>query len=298
MMNQQAAWRSPALGKGNVLDLAGPVAYFETGGGPAVVLVHGLLTNANLWRKVVARLSSDFRCLTLDLPLGSHRLPFGPEAETTPPALADVITGAIEALGLEDVTLVGNDTGGALCQMAVTRRPERIGRLVLTSCDYRENFPPKGFEALLEAPRHRGGLLALLTPLRVRAARRLPQAYGMLTRRPLDDQASDSYVLPALQEQAIRDDLGRVLLNLETRHAVEAADRLHGFHRPVLVAWSREDRVFPPAHAEALVRDLPDARLAWIDDAGTFSPEDQPERLAQLVSEFARATGEARVGAA
>jgi pimeloyl-ACP methyl ester carboxylesterase len=297
-MDQHAAWRSPALGTRTVLDLAGPVACFQVGSGRPVVLVHGLMVNANLWRRVVPRLATDFRCVTLDLPLGSHQLPFPPDAELTPPAVADLVTGAIEALGLEDVTLVGNDTGGLLCQLAVTRNPQRIGRLVLTSCDYRDNFPPKGFEPLLEAPKHRGGLLALLTPLRVRAARRLPQAYGMLSKRPLDDQVSDSFVLPALQERAVRGDLGRALLGLETRYAVEAADRLRDFHRPALIAWSRDDEVFPPADAEALARDLPQARLEWIDDARTFSPEDQPERLAALIAAFAREAEETRVGGA
>ncbi|MBO0683235.1 MAG: alpha/beta hydrolase [Candidatus Dormibacteraeota bacterium] len=297
-MNEQAAWRSPALGARHVVDLAGPLAYFDTGSGPTVVFVHGLLTNANIWRNVVSRLAPAFRCVTLDLPLGGHQLPFNSEASLTPPALADLMTSAFDALSLEELTLVGNDTGGLLCQIAVTRHPERVGRLVLTSCDYRENFPPKGFEALLEAPKHPGGLLALLTPLRLRAARRLPQAYGMLTVRRLDGQASDTYVLPALQDGAVRHDLGQVLLNMETRYAVEAADRLHEFRRPALVAWSKADRVFPSIHAEALTRDLADARLEWIEDSGAFSPEDQPEHLARLIADFVGTTGRAPVGGA
>jgi pimeloyl-ACP methyl ester carboxylesterase len=271
-----------------VLDLGVPVRCFQAGSGPAVVLVHGLLTNANLWRKVVPQLETAFRCVTLDLPLGSHELPVGPAVDLSPPGLADLIAAAVGALGLRDATLVGNDTGGALCQIAVTRHPDAFARLVLTSCEYRENFPPKGFEALFAAARRRGGLLALLAALRVPALRRLPQAYGLAAKRPIDEDASDSYVLPALRDGAVRDDLRRVLLHMETRYLVEATDRLHQFPGPALVAWSRDDAIFPPGHAEALAATLTNARLEWIEDSYTFSPEDQPKRVADLITRFVR----------
>lgn len=284
-----ATWRSPALGTPTLLDLpGGRHRCFVAGDGPPIVLVHGILVNANLWRQVVQRLAPGFRCVTLDLPLGSHDIAMDPEADLSPPALADLVLDAIEALALEDVTLVGNDTGGALCQIAVTRRRERIGRLVLTSCDYRENFPPREFRRLVDAARRRGGLMALMMPLRLRPARRLPQAYGRLAKRPLPDDASDSYVLPALQLPAVRRDLGRVLLGLDTAHTNRAADRLAQFDRPALVAWSWEDAFFPTCDAEALAAALPQGRLEWIEDSYTFSPEDQPQRLADLVAGFVR----------
>jgi pimeloyl-ACP methyl ester carboxylesterase len=286
---QTTWWRSPALGSPVELDLpGGPLRCFEAGTGRPVVFVHGLLVNANLWRKLTGRLAADFRCVALDLPLGSHELALGPDADLTPPALAGLVLDAIEALGLDDVTLVGNDTGGALCQIAVTSRPERIGRLVLTSCDYRENFPPAEFRRLVDVARRPGGLKAVLTPLRLRAARQLPMAFGRLARRPIDPEASDSYVLPALESPGVRDDLRRALLGLDVAHTVRAADLLPGFDRPALIAWSREDAFFPARDAEALAAALPQARLEWIDDSYTFSPEDQPERLADLISAFAR----------
>jgi pimeloyl-ACP methyl ester carboxylesterase len=288
MSTVKTNWRSAALGSPVELDLpGGRIRCFQSGEGPAVVLVHGILVNANLWRKVVDRLAPALQCVALDLPLGSHELPTGPDADLTPPALAALVLDAVDALGLRDVTLVGNDTGGAICQLAVTERPERIGRLVLTSCDYRENFPPPEFRSLIEVAR-RGALRPVLTPLRVRAARQLPVAYGRLAKRPLDVDASDSYVLPALESAAVRDDLRRVLLGLDTAHTIRAADRLPGFHRPALVAWSREDAFFPPTDGEALAAALPDARLEWIDDSYTFSPEDQPGRLAGLIEGFVR----------
>jgi pimeloyl-ACP methyl ester carboxylesterase len=287
MLGSQAAWRSPALGTPNELELdAGRVRWFDVGEGPPIVFVHGLLANANLWRKVVARLAPRFRCLTLDLPLGSHELAMGPEADLSPAALAGLLSGAIEAIGVESVTLAGNDTGGALCQIAVTRRPEPIGRLVLTSCDFGDNFPPPGLRFLIDAAATSEGFAQLLEPLRDRELRQAPQAYGAVAKHRLDDEASDSYVLPALDDPAVREDLRRILRGLDTAVAVEAAERLAGFYRPALIAWSRHDPVFPAKDGKALAAALPNSRLEWIEDSYAFSPEDQPDRVADLIAEF------------
>ena len=288
-MNEAASWRSEALGPARRLQLGGAaVRAHVTGDGPAIVFVHGALVNANLWRKVVPRLDG-FTRVSLDLPLGSHLEPV-PEADMTPPGLADLIADAIEALELDDVTLVANDTGGGLSQILVTRRPQRIGRLVLTSCDAFENFPPRVFRIVLAPARIPGTILPLMSPLRLRALRRLPLAYGWLTQEPIDADADDSYVLPMLSDRGVRRDLRRLLSGLHPRYTLDAAARLPAFDRPALIAWSAEDRFFPPAHGERLARILPDARLEPIEGARTFSAEDRPERLAELVGAFAGAT--------
>jgi pimeloyl-ACP methyl ester carboxylesterase len=255
-----------------------------TGEGPPIVFVHGALVNANLWRKVVPRLDG-FTRVALDLPLGSHLEPV-PDADLTPPALADLIADAIEALELDDVTLVGSDTGGGLSQVLVTRRPARIARLVLMSCDAFDNFPPRLFRIVLAPARVPGLIPAVLGPLRVRSLRRLPLAYGWLTQEPIDSDADDSYVLPVLSDGGIRRDVRRLLNGLDPRYTLDAAARLPRFDRPALIVWSAEDRFFPPAHGERLARILPDARLESIQGARTFSAEDRPERLAELIGSF------------
>jgi pimeloyl-ACP methyl ester carboxylesterase len=288
-VTERGGWRSPALGESRELELRdGRLRCFVVGEGPPLVFVHGLLVNANLWRKVVAPLSREFRCVSLDLPLGSHLAPVGERADLSPPGLAATIADALEALELDDATLVGNDTGGALAQIVVTTRPERIGQLVLTSCDFGDNFPPAAFRPLKVIARVPGATEAVLTALRPRAPRRLPLAYGWLAKRPIERAAEDSYVLPALADSRVRADLRRALVALDARHTRAAAARLPGFERPALVAWSREDRFFPPRHADEVARLLPDARLEWIDDSYTFSPEDRPDRVAELVARFAR----------
>jgi pimeloyl-ACP methyl ester carboxylesterase len=286
---EKATWRDPALGTPRELDLpAGKLRCFEAGTGAPIVFVHGLLVNANLWRKVVAKLSPDFHCITLDMPLGSHTLPMPENADLSGYGLVDLIADAIEALGLDEVTLVGNDTGGALCQMTVTRRPERIGKLVLTSCDYREQFPPAMFAFFKPAARIPGMLEALTAPMRFRAPRQLPFAFGWLVKQPIDREAEDSYVLPGMTRRAISRDVKKVIRGIDKRYTIEAADKLGGFDKPALIAWSRDDKFFKLEHAEALARDLPNARLEWIENARTFSMEDQPDRLAELIAGFVR----------
>ena len=285
----RAEWRAPALGVARDLDLPqGRLRCFEAGAGAPIVFLHGLLVNANLWREVVARLSPDFRCVALDLPLGSHTLPMAEAADLTPHGLADLVADAVEALALEGVTLVGNDTGGALCQMVVTRRPERIGRLVLTSCDYRDDFPPPMFRYFKVAAAIPGAMKVLMVPMRLHAPRRLPFALGWLVKRPIDRQAEDSYLLAGMTIRGVERDLKRVIKGMDARYTNEAADRLAEFDKPAMIAWSREDRLFKPAHAQQLAQDLPNARLEWIDHARTFSPEDEPGRLAELIAGFAR----------
>jgi pimeloyl-ACP methyl ester carboxylesterase len=205
-----------------------------------------------------------------------------------PSGLADLIADALDALALEDVTLVGNDTGGALCQMVVIGRPERIARLVLTSCDYRDNFPPRMFRYFKPAAAIPGAMKLLMLPMRLRAPRRLPFAFGWLVMRPIDRQAEDSYLLAGMSIPGVERDLKRVIKGLHTRYTNEAADRLGEFDKPALIAWSREDRFFKPEHAERLAQELPNARLEWIENARSLSPEDEPVRLAELIAAFVR----------
>ncbi len=288
-MTDRASWRSDELGPARVLDLDGGrrIRAHVTGDGPALVFAHGALVNANLWRKVVPRLDG-FTRVTLDLPLGSHLDPMPAGADLRPPALANLIADAIEALELEDVTLIGNDTGGALTQLVATSRPERIGAIVLTSCDAFDNFPPRLFRVALAPARLPGAIPVAFGGLRLRPLRRLPFAFGWLTSSPIDRDAEDSYVLPVLTRREIRPDVRKLLGGLDPSYTLDAAAKLTSWRKPALIAWSAEDRFFPREHAERLAQVIPDARLEWIEGARTFSPEDRPERLAELILDFAR----------
>lgn len=288
MGSENTWWRDPALGEATELELSGgKLRAFVAGEGKPIVFVHGALVNANLWRKVVPQLSSEFRCICLDMPLGSHELPM-PGADLTIYGLADMIAEAVGALGIEPPVLVGNDSGGGLSQVALGRHPDLAERLVLTSCDAYDKFPPTFFRAILWPTRYPALARALFAPLRIRALRETPLAFGWLMHSKLDARAGDSYVLPILTQKAQGEDFAKPVRDMGGKYTLEAIEKLRSYERPVLIAWSRDDRFFPPEHAERLAADLPNARLEWIEDALTFSAEDQPERLAELIAGFAR----------
>lgn len=266
--------------------------------GPTIVFVHGLLVDGTLWRKVVPRLEDRFRCIWPDWPLGSHTTPMAPSADLSPRGVAHLIADALQALELHDVTLVGNDTGGAICQLVVTERPERIGRLVLTDCDAFDNFLPPLFRGFQLAARVPGLLTALVQPMRVRALRRLPIAYGLVTKRRVDHAVTDAWVRPFLTQAGVRRDTRKLLRGISKRDTVQAAERLRSFDRPALLAWAREDRAFPVEHAHRLAALLPQGRVEEIADSLTFVAEDQPERLAELIAACAGGEGYAAEPAA
>jgi pimeloyl-ACP methyl ester carboxylesterase len=283
-------WRSERLGRLGTLKLRqGVLEYHRRGDGAPLVFAHGWLANANLWRDVVDELAAGFSCITLDLPFGAHRLPMRPEADLSPEGCGALIADALEALGLSDVALIGNDSGGAYSQIAVSRRPERVSRLVLNSCETPfDEFPPPPFEGLPQAAGDEAVLARLLGALRDRAVRATPAAFGLLIKHPIDDTVSDSYALPALESAGVLRDIAKVMSSAESGPVHAAGERLiAGFDRPVLFAWGPEDRVFPFAHAERYAERLRDARVVPIPDAYSFTPEDQPGALARAIAEFA-----------
>ena len=290
-MSEAHRWRSPALGESVLLDLPqGRLEAFRRGeGGPPIVFAHGWLANANLWRGVVERLAGDFACFSLDLPFGAHRLALPTGTDLGADGCAGLVADALEALGLERVTLVGNDSGGAYSQIALSHRPERVARLVLTSCETPyDAFPPVPFDGLPAAARDPVVLGQLLGALEDPAVRGLPAAFGLLVKHPLDGRASDSYALPCLRDPEILRDTAAVMAGASTEAVRRAgAILVERWRDPALLVWSREDPVFPIAHARRYAEALPTAELVELDDSYSFTPEDQPAALAAAIAEFA-----------
>jgi pimeloyl-ACP methyl ester carboxylesterase len=271
---------------------AGTIAYEDTGGdGPAVVLLHGLLMDASLWAGPVADLSADHRCVVPTLPLGAHRQAMGAGADLSLPGIARLVAEFIDRLGLRDVTLVGNDTGGALVQLLMADGAPRAGRVVLASCDAFDNFPPgltgKTLALAGKLPPALFGLF--MQQLRLRAIRRLPLAFGWLTRR--GDAVTARWLQPVLHQPEIRRDTVRMLRAAlaDTGLLLRAADGLAGFDRPALVLWASEDKVMPPEHGRRLAALLPAGQLVEVADSYTLIPLDQPAALAAAIRAFTRA---------
>jgi pimeloyl-ACP methyl ester carboxylesterase len=209
-------------------------------------------------------------------------------ADLSPPGAAEIIGELMSALDLEEATLVGNDSGGAVSQIFTAAHPERARRLVLTNCDTHENFPPKPFNLMPPLARIPGAMFAMAQPFRIGALRR--KGFEPFAKKPVDPELADSWLAPLLGDGAVRGDAGRFMAGADKRQTLEAAKTLESFGSPVLLAWAAEDRVFPLSYAERLAGAMPDARIVEIPDAGTFVPLDQPQRVADAIRDFVHET--------
>jgi pimeloyl-ACP methyl ester carboxylesterase len=265
---------------------AGTLELRELGSGPPVVLVHGAAVNGDLWRRVAPELATRHRTVALDLPLGGHRIPLAGEPDLSLFGLAAIVADVLDALELDDVTLVGNDTGGAICQALVASRPGRVARLVLTSCDAFRNYPPKAVAYLPAAARVAPAMWGLSQLMRWRPAQRTPFAYGWATHRPVEPRIMDSYLGGLRDDPAIRRDFSRFLRAARRDDMERASNGVGAFAGPALVVWAADDRFFPRDHGRRLADLLPQGRFALVEGSRTFIPEDRPEPLVRLVREF------------
>jgi pimeloyl-ACP methyl ester carboxylesterase len=276
---------------------AGTIEYEDTGGeGPTLVLLHGLLMDSSLWDDVIADLSVDHRCVAPTLPMGAHRHAMHADADLSLRGIARLVSELLERLDLRDVTVIGNDTGGALAQLLACNGATRVSRIVLASCDAFDNFPPgvPGRTLVLTGKLSPAMFGLFMQQMRLRPLRRLPIAFGWLTKR--GDAVTARWMKPVLQQREIRRDTVRVLrtISAEPDLMLEAAECLPGFDRPALVVWASGDRVMPPDHGRRLAELLPQGRLLEIPDSYTLIPLDQPAQLAQIIRDFAQSTARPR----
>lgn len=255
---------------------------------PPVVFVHGILVDHRLWLRVAERLARNgFRCYLPDLPLGSHLLPVDDEVLTSPSSVAELVHAFLVGLDLADVTLVGNDTGGGLCQLLMDAHPDRVGRVVFTNCDAFEKFPPFPFNAVFAMMRGPRSITALAGLMRVPALRNSPLGYGLLLRR--DDELTASWIRPCVDDPRIARNLATLLRGVAATDLTDVATRLPRFGKPVTLVWGQADRCFTPALGRRLAGLFPDATLVEVPGARTFVALDAPDEVADAIT---------RVGAA
>jgi pimeloyl-ACP methyl ester carboxylesterase len=263
---------------------AGTIGYREAGAGKPVVFVHGYLVDGRLWDGVVDRLSDRCRCLAPDWPIGAQQVAMNPDADLSPPGLAKLIADFIDKLELDDVTIVGNDAGGAISQVLAANHPERIGRLVLTNCDTHENFPPGIFKAMPPLAKLPGGMFVLSAPFRIPAIAR--RAFAPFAKTRIPDDLVASWMRPATQNSDVMRDAKKVTAGMNKRHTLAAAAKLRTSEVPLRLLWAPGDKYFPVKYAERLAGEVPNSEIVQIPDAKTFVPLDQPQRVADEIAAF------------
>jgi pimeloyl-ACP methyl ester carboxylesterase len=264
---------------------SGTIRYREAGAGPPLVFVHGYLVDGRLWDGVVDRLADRFRCIAPDWPMGAHTIPMNPDADLTPYGFAATVSDLLEKLDLDDVTIVANDSGGAMSQVLVTRHPQRVGRLVLTNCDTYENFPPGIFKFLPPLAKLPGGMQVIAAPFRIPAVARA--AFRPFTKRPIPPELIASWMAASAADAEIRRDLKKLTVTMHRRYTMEAAERLRGSELPILFPWAPGDKLFPISAAERLAGSVQNAKIVPIEGASTFVSLDQPQRVAEEIAQFA-----------
>jgi pimeloyl-ACP methyl ester carboxylesterase len=258
--------------------LAGPA----NSAAPPVVFVHGLLVNCELWTGVADELARrGVRSYALDLPLGAHPIAMRPEADLSPRGVAHLIIAFLDSLDLTDVTLVGSDTGSALCQFVVDVDDTRIGRLVLTNGDAFEHFPPPSFAPVLKIGRRPAGVYTLMSIMRPTWIRQRIQNQNVS--KPMDPALTRRWITPALTDRGVRRDTAKVLRAIDPAELVEVSKRLRRFTKPVVLLWGDDDQFFPMDLAHRLHDAFPNARLVEIPGGRLFFPLDEPQRVADEI---------------
>jgi len=272
----------------SIIEINAGTIHFEEFGpkdGRPVVFVHGYMMGGELWRPVSQRLASlGLRCIAPTWPLGAHPQPLRRGADRTIFGVARIVAEVLAALDLEDVVLVGNDTGGVVNQLVAVHHPERLGALVLTSCDAFEHFPPPILKPVILAAKSKAFFRAAIQAMRAPAVRK--RAFDGLAHHNIDD-LTEIWVRPALSDRAVAEDLRQLTLSLRTDVTTGVAARLPEFDKPALIAWSADDTFFEVADGERLAATIPNAHLEVIDGARTFSMVDRPDQLADLLSGIA-----------
>jgi pimeloyl-ACP methyl ester carboxylesterase len=252
---------------------------------PAVVFVHGLLVDSRLWTPVADVLAQrGIRCYLPNWPTGSHPIPMKPDADLSPRGIARIIGGFLAAFDLRNVTLVGSDTGGALCQYAIDTDHSRIGRLVLTNCDAFDVFPPRQFAGLIRIGSHAALIKPMLAALIPTSIRHSDAGYGLTFTKPPDPQLTRGWIQPGLTDKAIRRDAAKLMRSMNPGDLLDVSTRFGAFTKPVHLVWGDADRCFPLEMAERLAGAFPNSTLTPVPGGRTFISMDFPDQVADAIS--------------
>lgn len=274
-----------AMTKRSVETPSGRISYTEAGSGPVALFVHGVLLNSHLWRHQLAQLSDLRRCIAVDL-LAHGDTQIGPEQDVSVTANATMLREFLDALQIDQVDLVGNDSGGGIVQIFAALNPSRVRSMTLTNCDAHDNWPPAAFKPFLEtaaAGGLRGALDAMLADKNIY---RSPQALGPAYEHPenVTDETISTYLHPLTSTEQRTRDFQRFLAAFDCKHTVAVEAQLRKLKAPTLIVWGTDDVYFDVQWARWLAETIPGTRRRIeLQGARIFFPEERPAEFNQEV---------------
>ena len=267
----------------------GPLAFEAIGDGPPLVFFAGALANGDVWRDVVDGLHHRYRCITVDLPLGSHRWPLTAGADRSATSLGRLLLECLDALDVADATVVVNDTAGGLLLLALAARHpalDRIGRIVLTNCESYDNFPPAALRKLSALCRRAPRVARTAIRFLVRSPSARKKTIASVTARGVDRERAEVIFGPAQHSGGIAADLVAAMAGFRPQLLLDAAAVIPSYDKPVLLMWGDACEFFPLDHARRLVSDFPNATLVTVPGAKTWVPVDNPRALVDAIAAF------------
>ena len=266
----------------------GRVAYWEMGEGPAAIFLHAYLLNGFQWRDILPRLSSTRRCIAVDL-LGMGHTEAKRGQELTLRGQATMLASFLDELGLDLVDLVGNDSGGGVCQVFAARYPARVRTMTLTNSEVHDNYPPAGLQGLIGAAKQGafGDLLKRLIADPSSARESMGKALYENPEQTLTDEVTKAYLEPLTRSTHAIDDVTRYTALMEPSSTVEIEDELRELQTPTLVVWGTGDEIFPTHWAHWLRDTIPGCKeVVEVPGGKLCFPEEHPALLADLIQEF------------
>lgn len=263
----------------SILTPSGHIAYAESGTGPVALFVHGVLLNKHLWRNQLDSLGDVRRCIALDL-LAHGDTEMAPGQDVSVTANAHMIAEFLDALGIGQVDLIGNDSGGGIAQIFSAMYPQRVRSLTLTNCDAHDNWPPEAFKpflAMAAAGGLRGALEAMLAD---KALYRSEQALGPAyeNANAVSDATIETYLRPHVRNAQRTHDLERFLAAFDPVHTLRIESDLRRLQAPTLIVWGTDDVYFDISWSNWLAEVIPSVRKrVELDGARIFFPEERAD---------------------
>jgi pimeloyl-ACP methyl ester carboxylesterase len=269
----------------NVETLSGRISYVEAGTGPVALFVHGVLLNKHLWRHQMAGLSDIRRCVSIDL-LAHGDSEIAPDQDVSVTANAKMLREALDALQIDQVDVIGNDSGGGIAQIFAALHPDRVRSLTLTNCDTHDNWPPEAFKPFVDMVATGGLGKTLNAMLGDKSIYRSPNALGPAYERPatVTDQDIEIYLRPHVRTEQRTRDVERFVLAFDHKHTLAIEPQLRKLQAPTLIVWGTDDVYFPVKWAHWLAETIPGAKPpVELAGARIFFPEERAEAFNKLL---------------